>query len=75
MSSVYIIVNTWQPSGGENESSCIVSVKTTEEKALGWLEEQHATLGGELKANGYLLEVPLKGTDFNYYYIEDRNAD
>lgn len=75
MSSVYIIVNTWQPSGGENESSSIISVKTTEEKSLKWLEDQHAALGGELKANGYLLEVPLKGTDFNYYYIEERDVE
>lgn len=75
MDRIYIIVNKWLPTGGEIEASEIVTVRSTEKAAMGWLESWQIIAGGELKADGHVLEVPLRGTDYNTYYIEDRDVE
>lgn len=75
MDRVHIIVNTWCPVGSEIEASEILKAFSSEEKALAWLEDWAHQTKGELKVNGHVLEVPLRGTDYNTYYIEDRDVE
>lgn len=75
MDRVFIVVNKWCPSGGEIEATDIVKVRALEARALEDLEEMAHRTKGELKADGHVLEVPLRGTDYNTYYIEDREVE
>lgn len=75
MSSVYIIVNKWQPTGGENESSEIIKVYDSEAKAMEWIESYAELHGAQPHSSGWVVEIPLRGTDFNTYYIEDRDVE
>lgn len=75
MDKVYIIVNKWMPTGGEIEATDIIRVYGGEGGAKRWLEAQALMRGLEVNANGYVLEAPLRGTDYNTYYIEDRDVE
>lgn len=77
MERIFIIVNKWMPTGGEIEATDIVTVRSTEEAALAFLQGMADSSPGlaEIKADGHVVEVPIRGTDYNTYYIEDRSVE